>query len=144
MESDVEEQNTGLAIIYDEIACLLTATLDVDDFVDLEALRRKTADPKLYRRDLEVAHPTPSGDSRARRASVGATKATKGLFGRKKKHAMAITSAEAAYSEAHAAWERKWRQLEFDIRKMLTGMLTLSATGSQGLRKNELESTPRL
>ena len=107
MEADVEEQNTGLAIIYDEIACLLTATLDVDDFVDLEALRRKTGDPKLYRRDLEVPTPPPAEIAEPEEPVFVLPKPPKGFFGRKKKHAMAITSAEAAYSEAHAAWERE-------------------------------------
>ena len=105
MEADVEERNTGLASVYDDIACLLTATLGVDDFVDLEALRRKAGDPQLHRRDLEETTPLPAEIEEPEEPELVLPKPTKGFFGRKKKHAMAIKAAEAAYSAAYANWE---------------------------------------
>ena len=105
MQADVEERNTGLASVSDDIACLLTATLGVDDFVDLEALRRKAGDPQLHRRDLEEATPLPVEIEEPEEPELVLPKPTKGFFGRKKKHARAIKAAEAAYSAAHANWE---------------------------------------
>ena len=59
MQAEVEERNAGLAEIYDEIDSLLAATLDVDDYVDLETLRRTVEHPEFDRTDLESPIPAP-------------------------------------------------------------------------------------
>ncbi|TFH43893.1 MAG: hypothetical protein E4H01_11460 [Lysobacterales bacterium] len=109
MEADVEERNAELASIYDDIDSLLSATLCVDDYVDLETLRRTAENPPFDRSDLEVPTPTPAVVPEPYEPTLTLPKPPKGLFvfGRKKKHAMAVAAAEAAYSKAHAAWENE-------------------------------------
>ena len=102
MEADVEERNSALANIYDDIDSLLAATLCVDDYVDLETLRRTTEHPPFDRSDLEVPTPPPTEIPVPDEPVLTLPMPPKGFFGRKKKHAMAIASAEAAHSEAHA------------------------------------------
>lgn len=62
MEAKVVELNASLAATYDQIDGLLEATLDVDDYVDLETLRAVVAHPPFDRPDLEkpIHNPSPS------------------------------------------------------------------------------------
>lgn len=105
MESDVEERNSELAAIYDDIDNLLAATLCVDDYVDLETLRRTSEHPPFDRSDLEVPTPTPAVIPEPDEPVLTLPMPPKGFFGRKKKHAKAVALAEAAHSKAHASWE---------------------------------------
>jgi len=57
MQAEVEEMNCGLAEIYDEIDSVLAATLDIDDYVDLDSLRRTVEHPPFDRVDLETPVP---------------------------------------------------------------------------------------
>ena len=59
MEAEVAERNSALADLYGDIDNLLAATLCVDDYVDLESLRRTTEHPPFDRSDLEVPIPPP-------------------------------------------------------------------------------------
>lgn len=52
MKAHVESLNSKLAGIDEEISGILAATLDVDDFVDLEAFRTKAEHPPFDRSDL--------------------------------------------------------------------------------------------
>ena len=117
MEADVEERNFELASIYDEIECLLTATLSVDDYVDLETLRRTSEDTPFDRSDLEVPTKPPAKIPEPDEPMLTLPGPPKGFFGRKKKHAMAIASAEVAHSEAHATWERKMEAVQVRRKK---------------------------
>lgn len=105
MQATVEERNAELAEIYDDIDSLLAATLDVDDFVDLEQLRQTVEHPPFSQTDLEqpIPSPTPLPDPDEPLYTEPATPS--GLFGRKKKHAELIASAQDAHAEAHRAWQ---------------------------------------
>ena len=107
MEAEVEERNSALANIYDDIDNLLAATLSVDDYVDLETLRRTTEHPPFDRSDLEVPTPIPAAIPEPNEPMLTLPEQPRGFFARKKKHAMAIAAAEAAHSVAHAAWKRE-------------------------------------
>ena len=117
MEAKVEERNSELASIYDEIDCVLEATLSVDDFVDLEKLRRTSDIPPFDRSDLEVPTPPPAEIPEPDEPILTLPGPPKGLFGRKKRHAKAIASAEAAHSEAHAAWGREMKAIQVRRKK---------------------------
>jgi restriction system protein len=117
MEADVEERNAELAAIYDDIDNLLSATLCVDDYVDLETLRRTSEHPPFDRSDLEVPTPTPAMIPEPDEPALTLPMPPKGFFGRKKKHAMAVVSAEAAYSKAHAAWESEMEAIRVRRKK---------------------------
>ena len=60
MEAEVEERNLKLAEVYAEIDLLLAATLQVDDYVDLESLRVVAKHPPFGRPDLEAPIPKPN------------------------------------------------------------------------------------
>lgn len=109
----VEEKNAELAEIYDEIDSLLQATLDVDDFVDLESLKRTAAHPPFDRPDLEEPIPEPVKLPEPPKPLLKSPSAPTGLgslFG-KKKHERAVAAASAAHKRAKEAWvEEKTRQ----------------------------------
>ncbi len=109
MEAQVEAQNLALANVNDEIDTLLAATLSVDDFVDLEKLRRTPDHPPFDRSDLEVPTPPPAGVPAPEEPVLilpDPPSGLSGFFGGKKKHELAIASAEAAHAQSHAVWKR--------------------------------------
>lgn len=106
MEAEVDERNLVLAVTYHDIDSLLASTLDVDDYVDLETLRRPAEHPPFDRTDLELAIPpaAPVVDPREPVWSPPrAPSGLGGLFG-KKKHAEAVAAAEAAHQRSVERW----------------------------------------
>lgn len=109
-QAQVEQLNAELAAAYDQHDNLLQATLDVDDYVDLESLRRTAEHPPFDRRlETPIPAPLPLVDPPAPVFQPPA--APTGLFGRKKKLAEAQAQAEAEYAEVRAAWERHMQEL---------------------------------
>jgi restriction system protein len=106
-EAEVEELNSRIAAIYDEIDSLLAATLDVDDYVDLDKLRRTVQHPPFDRGDLESPIPPPDPISDPLEPVFEPPEPPKGLFASKKKHAKAVAAAEADHLRAHAKWQAK-------------------------------------
>ena len=106
MEAEVEERNLALAEIYDSIDNLLSATLEVDDFVDLETLRTPAEHPPFDRADLEqpLHTPTPIPDPPAPVLTL--PEAPRGLGGifAKKSHAEAVEFAQANHQFAMQRW----------------------------------------
>ena len=109
MLADVEQRNAELTSQYEQIDGILKATLDVDDYVDLQLLRKTAEHQPFTRSDLEL--PTP------KRAPVGAPaeptfvepegapRGIGGMFGAKKKHAEAVAQARAEFDQRHQAWQ---------------------------------------
>lgn len=105
MQAEVDARNSELQGVYDEIDSVLEATLEVDDYVDLESLRVVTEHPpfvsehenELPRPERLTAPPEPLFFAPPTPSGIG------GLFG-KKKHAEAVTSAEATHAAAIAQW----------------------------------------
>lgn len=109
--AEVEEMNATLATTQAEIDGLLAATLDVDDYVDLEALKVTTVEhppfdpgtlatptpplPELVYPPEPVFQPPapPSGLS--------------GVFGGKKKHQEALQAARARHEVAVQSWQQR-------------------------------------
>ncbi|WP_433598074.1 hypothetical protein ACQPXH_20090 [Nocardia sp. CA-135953] len=58
-EAEVREKNAQLVVTYDEIDNLLNATLEVDDWVDLESLRESATDLPFDRPELLTPSPAP-------------------------------------------------------------------------------------
>ena len=59
MEAEVTSLNSGLAFTYQEVDQILAATLEVDDFVDLELLRDNTANAVYTNPELQTPTPLP-------------------------------------------------------------------------------------
>ena len=105
MEAKAEESNAALERIYDEIDCLLAATLDVDDYVDLESLRRTVESSKFDRVDLLKPTPPLKPIPLPNEPMYMRPDPPRSFFRKAKKHAEAIETAEVAHAEAHAAWK---------------------------------------
>ena len=120
MQIEVDERNAALEEVYREIDGLLAATLDVDDFVDLESFR-VVADHPPFSSVNENSAPLPHRLVSPPPPQLSAPPEPTGigrLFGRKK-HAEALADAEAAHAEAVRTWQARVatlpaRQAELD------------------------------
>ena len=110
MQAEVELRNAELASQYEQIDGLLAATLDVDDFVDLESLRRVAEHPPFARPDLELPMPKAApliAPPEPRYVEPdGAPKGLGGVFGGRKKFAEVVAQAQAEFAREHAAWQQ--------------------------------------
>lgn len=106
MQSEAARLNADLASMYEEIDGLLAATLEVDDFVDLEKLRRVAQHSPFPRRELEVVESAPPRLAAPERPTIRAVEPVKGLFGRKKKAEQAQAQAEVELQQALGLWTR--------------------------------------
>lgn len=107
MMAEVEERNTRLAEIEEDLSSLLASTLEVDDFVDLESLRSVAGHPPFDRTDLEVATPGPKHLEPPPEPVLKLPEEPKGLGGvfKKKQHAESVASATTAHTAAMQAWQ---------------------------------------
>ena len=118
--AEVDALNTKLAEITDELDCILSATLHVDDFVDLDTLRSLAHHPPFPRADLEEPTAAVTPISAPPEPAFVEPEAPTGLgsvFGGKKKHAAAVEAARAQFDAEHQAWKAEaaavpGRQLE--------------------------------
>lgn len=100
--------NAQLAETADKLGSILGATLELDDFVDLERFRVKAKHPPFPRDDLEIVTPaaqvvtTPPEPSQV---EVEAPTGMSALFGGKKKHAEAVAAVQEAFAVEHEAWQ---------------------------------------
>lgn len=105
MQATVDERNTSLEATYEDIDSLLAATLGVDDFIDLEALRRTVEHPPFDNAELETPILPPPPIIDPPEPQYVEPPAPTGLFGKKKKHAEAIEASRAQHEQAHRAWQ---------------------------------------
>lgn len=107
-QAQVEALNAAVAETAEELSSILSATLDVDDYVELESLRVVASHPPFLRTDLEVPTPAvvpvtvppePQFVEPAPPSGIGS------VFGGKKKHAAAVAAAREAFEAEHAAWQ---------------------------------------
>lgn len=111
MQAEVDERNAALAEVYDEMDSLLQATLDVDDYVDLESLRQVVDHPDFDRPELEKPTPLPPPIPEPPRPTMPTVETPKGLIGRKKKLEQAQAEAQAEYEAAVRAYEEQLQLL---------------------------------
>lgn len=106
--AEVEALNAQLEDTADELDRILEATLDVDDYVDLESLRATATHPPFPRPELErptpevtplSAPPEPVFEEPEPPSGLGA------VFGGKKKHAAAVAAARQEFDVKHDAWK---------------------------------------
>jgi restriction system protein len=112
MESEAEERNLALAEVADDLASLLGATLEVDDFVDLDAMRIRVDHPPFARNDLEVPTPPPAPIPDIPNPVLASPPPPKGvaaLLG-KRRHRKAVTRAKEVYDQAQK--DRPAKQLQ--------------------------------
>ncbi len=129
--AEVVKLNAQLAETYDEIDGLLKATLEVDDFVDLDELRRTVEHPPFDRSDLEVPIPPPREIPEPPKPEFVAPEAPKGILGRKKKAAEAAAAAQEQYERSLEKW-----QVEVEA---LPGLRTKAADEHAAAEANRIE-----
>lgn len=111
MQADVDQLNAELVEQYSMIDGLLTATLDVDDYVDLESLRAIVDHPPFPRPELVQPIPTPTPIPDPPLPVKREPEAQSGMFGRKKKAEEAAAAAEAKYAQDYWAWHAATQEL---------------------------------
>jgi restriction system protein len=101
-QAEVELMNADLAVQIEDIDNLLTATLGVDDYVDLEQLRVTAKHPPFVSENAAPL-PQPVLPQPPAQPLYQEPVPPKGLFG-KKKHQEAVRAAQADYQVAMAQW----------------------------------------
>ncbi|RLP68338.1 hypothetical protein D9V29_14015 [Mycetocola manganoxydans] len=111
MQAEVDQLNAELSAKYERIDSLLSATLQVDDYVDLESLREVVDHPPFDRPDLMRPLPAPAPIPDPPLPVKQPVQAPTGLFGRKQKLAEAEAAAEAQYAADYWAWHASVQEL---------------------------------
>lgn len=117
-EAEVASLNENLKVLLADIENILEATLDVDDFVDLNDLRQKVEHPEFTSRH-QTPMPKPAPLQAAPEPIFEEPEAPSGLAGLfgKKKHQEAVQAARAEFDKWHSIWQTEaaaipMRQLE--------------------------------
>jgi len=107
-ESEVESRNAELAIRLSDIDNVLSTTLEVDDYVDLERLRKTAEHPLFASRNSEPFPPPPIVEAPPEPVFVmpEPPRGIGALFGGKKKHGEAIAAAQAHFARVHQGWRQ--------------------------------------
>jgi restriction system protein len=115
MRAEATSRNAHLAKQYEEIDSILSATLGVDDFMDLEDLRTIPQHPPFDRSDLEQETPAPprlvAPPKPIYVEPQHTTQGLGGLFGGAKHHAEQVAQAQADFAEKYDAWQAAVNQL---------------------------------
>lgn len=135
-EAEAAEMNAQLAVAYDEIDGLLEATLDVDDWVDLESLRKRAEDLPFDRPDLLVPSLPPQyhvfGLCPVFVPPAPPT-GLSGALGGNRKHAARVEAVRQEYFGSARAWEQS-----------LLHVLALNAELRAGWRQREQQRAAAL
>lgn len=113
-QDEVDVLNAELASKYEELDGLLAATLEVDDYVDLDELHQEVNLPRFEPGTLAYAAPKPAPPQYPLEPVYVAPQAPSGLsamFGGKKKHEADVALAEYDFQMTHTEWVEQCRQL---------------------------------
>lgn len=119
--AEVEDRNARLSEIYEEIDTLLHATLDIDDFVDLESLKRPPEHPPFDRPELEKPSRPPVRAPDPSRPLLRLPEEPSGLgrlLGRGK-HEKAVAKAKEDHATAIREWEAAKVRISTDFETAL-------------------------
>lgn len=111
MQAEVDDLNAALAEAQAELESILSSTLDVDDFVDLESLRVKASHPPFAHEHLRVPTSPPPHVPDPPRPEPEAPKNAFSLFNKKKKQEEAELAAAEAHRLALQQWEHDLQEL---------------------------------
>lgn len=99
---EAEHLNEQLRRRNSELEGLLSATLSVDDHIDLDSLKRTSFDTPFSDRKLEREEPAPDLEEVAKPGALSAL-----IPGAKAKYEAAIAAAQSEHAEATQGWERR-------------------------------------
>ncbi len=103
-QAEVAAMNAELAAEYEDIDSILAWTLDFDDYLDLEELRRVVEHPPFPRADLVTPLPAPEPIVASPEPVFVEPEPIKGMFA-KKKNERALADARAVHESTVAAWQ---------------------------------------
>ncbi len=106
--AEVDALNAQLAETADELDSILSATLEVDDFVDLDTFRVSASHPPFPHAELEAPTRAVTPVSAPPEPVFVEPEAPTGLgsvFGGKKKHAAAVEAARSQFEAELQAWK---------------------------------------
>jgi restriction system protein len=108
------ESKTAQALdAFEQIDSILAATLDVDDYVDIDSLKQTAQHPPFSREDLKAPLPEPQLEKPPVEPKFVAPPPPTGMskvFG-KKAHAEATATARAAWEAQHKQWSHHVKQV---------------------------------
>jgi restriction system protein len=111
-QADVSAQNADLAAAINDLEQLLSATLEIDDFIDFGALKRTAEYPRFNPGRLSHAlqqpppKQMPTEPQFAQFAPAPPTGMSK-LLGGKNKHAQAMIAAQERFTQVHNQWQQQ-------------------------------------
>lgn len=108
--AEVEGLNAQVTDVFNELDTLLEATLDFDDFVDLDALR-KPIDTPFDKPDLEKPLVAPAKPQIPSQPIYQEPPKPRGLFGKKKKLERATQEAQSDLANKKQDWEHRVSKL---------------------------------
>jgi restriction system protein len=104
--AEVASRNAELAQSFEEIDGILAATLAVDDYVDLEALKITAVEHPLFDPGLYgIPNPPVPEPVYPPEPLYREPPAPGGLLGARKKHAELLALARSEYEQAHRRWD---------------------------------------
>lgn len=150
----VASLNASVRSTLDEIDGMLAATLAVDDYVDLEALKINAKHPQFDARGLDTPFPELPPLVYPPEPVFQEPPAAGGLFGAKKKHEQATQRARAEFDAArqqwhahatrmHAEYIAAMQKREHDEARRLEGLAEVKERYEQECRKREADAAAR-
>ena len=126
--------NAALADDLAAVDALLAATLDVDDFVDLEALKVSSVEhPPFEPGALAIESPLVPPPNWPIEPVYVEPPAVRALIGAKKKQAEAVAAAQARFAAVHSQWNAYVAWLDSQYRGALTNRAQAEATRQERL-----------
>ena len=104
--AEVDRLNSHIAEVFDELQGLLQATIDVDDYVDLESLRKSESSTPFDMPELEIPLRRPMTPKFPAEPRYLEPAKPTGFFGKKRKLEEARNRAQESYEIAKRKWEQ--------------------------------------
>lgn len=106
-QAEVDLKNSEVEQLAEDLASILSATIDVDDYVELASLRTVAVHPPFDRPDLEVPVPMPAKPVLPARPVPAAVAPPSGIFSflRRRRYEEAVERAKAEHASATEQWQ---------------------------------------
>lgn len=111
-QAEVDRVNSEIDAVFDDLEGLLAATIDVDDHIDLEKLRKPFDTTPFDMPDLEIPLVAPRRPNYPPEPEYVEPAKPKGFFGKKRKLEEARAMAQQTYEMQKAEWTRRISALE--------------------------------
>lgn len=111
-QAEVDRMNSEIGAVFDDLEELLAATIDVDDHIDLETLRKPSDTTPFDMPDLEIPLVAPKRPKDTPEPTYVEPAKPKGFFGKKRKLEEARAIARQTHETQKAEWASRTAALE--------------------------------